>query len=102
MQSDEADRDTKMDPVFERNKVFGLQLNGQPYPEAAAAPAQAPAPTFTLGGWRYCTTQGGGYICIEPQPEGTPNSQVAEIDLGGGQFRRMVHTSTGRVYPNSQ
>jgi hypothetical protein len=44
----EADRDTKMDPVFERNKVFGLQLNGQPYPEAAAAPAQAPAPTFTL------------------------------------------------------
>jgi hypothetical protein len=94
----EADRDTKMDPVFERNKVFGLQLNGQPYPAAAAAPAQAPAPTFTLAGWRYCTTQGGGYICIEQQPEGTPNSQVAEIDLGGGQFRRMVHTSTGRVY----
>jgi hypothetical protein len=100
----EADRDTKMDPVFERNKVFGLQLNGQPYPEAAAAPAQAPAPTFTLGGWRYCTTQGGGYICIEPQPEGTPDSQVAEIDLGGGQFRRLVHTSTGRVYeiPNDE
>jgi hypothetical protein len=96
--SDKLTANTKMDPVFERNKVFGLQLNGQPYPEAAAAPAQAPAPTFTLGGWRYCTTDGGGYICIEPQPQGTPDSQVAEIDLGGGQFCRLVHTSTGRVY----
>jgi hypothetical protein len=94
----EADRDTKMDPVFERNKVFGLQLNGQPYPEVAAAPAQAPAPTFTLGGFRYCTTDGGGYICIELQPPGTPDSQVAEVALGGGQVRRLVHTSTGRVY----
>jgi hypothetical protein len=30
--------------------------------------------------------------------QGTPDSQVAEIALGGGQFRRLVHTSTGRVY----
>jgi hypothetical protein len=37
-------------------------------------------------------------LSIEPQPEGTPDSQVAEIALGGGQFRRLVHTSTGRVY----
>jgi hypothetical protein len=100
----EADRDTKMDPVFERNKVFGLQLNGQPYPKAIDALVEAPAPSFTLDGWRYCTTQGGGYICIEQQPEGTPNSQVAEIEMGGGQVRHMVHTSTGHVYriPNDE
>jgi hypothetical protein len=83
---------------LKRNKVFGLQLNGHPYPAPPAAHAEAPAPTFTLDGHKYCTTQGSGYIYIKPQPEGTPNSQVAEIEMEGGGVQNMVHTSTGHVY----
>jgi hypothetical protein len=60
----EADRNTKMDAIFEHNKLFGHQLNGDPYP-APAAPAEAPALTFILDGHKYCTTADGNYLYLE-------------------------------------